>query len=75
MKATELMVGNWVYLPDMATGKEYPARLDENFFYDAKYAEPIPLTPEILEKNGFKLNSKGYYTLVIENQLAGDGFE
>ena len=65
MKATELMIGNWVYLPDMSTGKEYPARLDENFIYDAKYAEPIPLTPEILEKNGFK--GDGYLFLEIDD--------
>lgn len=29
-----------------------------NSFHDADWIEPIPLTPEIMEKNGFKLNEK-----------------
>lgn len=60
VKATELMLGDWV----SALGKnccitsidKYDAKVgtdpeDELFFLDDIY--PIPLTPEILEKNGF----------------------
>lgn len=59
MKAEELMIGDWV----LCEGKSYQIAeiggmvcLDANeelfaFFEDI---EPIPLTPEILEKNGFK---------------------
>lgn len=48
MKATELMIGDWVYYGDkpvqvlqLSDGKYYP------------HIKPIPLTPEILEKNGW----------------------
>lgn len=41
-----------------------------------EYLEPIPLTPEILKKNNFKKNDTlDFYTLKIDKQLAGDGFE
>lgn len=40
MKAKDLMIGDWVYLPDMSTGKDMPVKLDENFIVDAKYANP-----------------------------------
>lgn len=53
MKANELMIGDWVL-----EGGQYPHKvggLDEQI--DGMLPEcysPIPLTPEILEKNGFK---------------------
>lgn len=63
MKSNELMIGDWVkvihlnkigrvYRVDAANGhgNEYAALLDGDF--DCKDLEPIPLTPEILEKNG-----------------------
>ena len=37
--------------------------------------EPIPLTAEILEANGFEKNSAKYYRIVIGKQMAGDGYE
>ncbi len=65
MKATELMIGDWVFC------NEAPIRVENihgdciNFQYDIPFVqeeflieyseiEPIPLTVEILEKNGFK---------------------
>lgn len=54
MKATDLMVGDWIMYGDkpvqvlqLTVGKEY-----KGFF-------PIPLTPEILEKNGFRKSNVG----------------
>lgn len=56
MKANELMINDWVEwmgnyckvdLPLLMT--EYQDNIDSN------YVKPIPLTEEILEKNGFKL--------------------
>ena len=65
MKNTELMIGDWVILFD-----KYPAKveaicdvevylLDEvdlHWHVDYAFIKPIPLTAEILEKNGFVYN-------------------
>lgn len=72
MKATDLMIGDWVnYQPGdtpqymkvgMVSG--YDIQLDlyreggievaaQVWFDEENYIQPIPLTPEILEKNGF----------------------
>lgn len=58
MKANELMINDWVYL---AKGYGKPKKgilkidaLDLHRISDGMLeVEPIPLTPEILEKNGF----------------------
>lgn len=60
MKANDLMIGDWV----MNTYNQKPERvceirermvmLDYNDLYDYDEIEPILLTPEILEKNGFE---------------------
>ena len=64
MKATELMVGDWVCLKDDIKC-ELPLKIDgvltddislegEGFLEGAEgLIRPIPITPEILEKNGF----------------------
>ena len=64
MKATELMIGDWV----MNTHNQKPEQvceirecmvmLDYNDLYDYEEIEPIPLTPEILEKNGWTYNNE-----------------
>ena len=74
MKATELMIGDWV------TGKKWREnpfkliRIRDNgkYFYGItsegsqvgpfflEELEPIPLTPEILEKNGWEKRPTGY---------------
>jgi len=61
MEATELMTGDWVY----NTHNRQPEQVCEimghmvmlayNDLYDYDEIEPIPLTGEILEQNGFKL--------------------
>ena len=67
MKATELMIGNWVQSPE--SGKYFKvetiyggnneamrcisAKTDDGEFCNKGIWQPIPLTPEILEKNGF----------------------
>ena len=65
MKVTDLMIGDLVCLKD-DTQYEYPMKVDgilahnislegEGFLGDAdEIISPIPLTAEILEKNGFK---------------------
>ena len=68
MKANELRIGNWVSFDEYCK-VDY---IGENLFwcvdkggasYKSTWAEiePIPLTPEILEKAGFSLYSKHSY--------------
>ncbi len=58
MKAKELMIDDWVMYHNELLHKSYPTRVEdgEHIDYIASNAnfEPIPLTPEILEKNVFK---------------------
>ena len=59
MKANELMIGDWVYRPD-CYDQVKEIKHDGVIGIDSirglitfSELEPIPLTPEILEKNGF----------------------
>ena len=78
MRAQDLMVGDFVrvkhidkigkiYRIDAANGagNEYAALLDGDF--DCKDLEPIPLTPEILEKNGWSRPKGAYYYVLEDN--------
>ena len=73
MKATELMIGDWVCLKD-DTKCEFPLKVDGVLTDDISLEgegflggvdgliRPIPITPEILEKNGFYDSyTKRYY--------------
>lgn len=84
MKATDLMIGDWVnlnldvdykteksiYAPVQVTGINKDGTIDVNCTYDKsesmqdgwglKLIEPIPLTPEILKKNGFTKYDVGH---------------
>lgn len=55
MKATELMIGDWILYGDKPVKV---LQLSENSKYD--WVKPIPLTSEILEKNGWKASEDGY---------------
>lgn len=65
MKATELMIGDWVTLSKGNWSENRQVELiDIEMIAESVYlAEPIPLTPEILEKNDFLYYSvdDGYY--------------
>lgn len=70
MEAKDLMIGDWVRISDDDTDEYFDAQIKGVDFLDNVYApipgeekpcpfsidcvEPIPLTPEILEKNGFE---------------------
>lgn len=64
MKANELMIGDWVYLEHTEDGiAPYGEPMQwqrDDYDYTDEFVEtrikPIPLTPEILRKNGFKKN-------------------
>ena len=53
MKATELMIGDWIQVPPSGIRKMKITQLCEDWG-DIDDIEPVPVTPEILEKNGFK---------------------
>lgn len=68
MKANELMIGDWVKMPSglpEIRQIKYPSEINDADFY-----EPIPLTAEILESNGFTIHLShcGYKWLWIEKQ-------
>jgi hypothetical protein len=78
MKSNELKVGNWVYSnhddePFKVRGFDIGA-LDDGM--DCESMQPIPLTPEILEKAGFVLSvfpeiTEAFhdaFTLVLEDK-------
>ena len=64
MKATDLMIGDWVYnsYRKMNVKWSYSEMFCPNDIpVIGRDLEPIKLTPEILEKNGFiKVNSQRY---------------
>lgn len=65
MKATDLMIGDWIsYIPEIAEGEDSYLGEPHNIQVDLSCLQKvdelifvsIPLTPEILEKNGWKRN-------------------
>ena len=60
MKATEIMIGDWVYnthnrQPEQVCEiREHMVMLAYNDLYDYDEIEPIPLNDEILQENGFR---------------------
>lgn len=78
MKANELMIGDWVQVPSLIDNIEHydawckvkqlrDCDLDVVGFKELNYSEikPIPITREILEKNGF-LAANGVCVLIDE---------
>jgi len=70
MKAKDLMVGDYVYRPDCYTKVK---EVRENGILELDYLrsligfnelEPIPLTPDILEKNDFRGDESGRWELL-----------
>ena len=73
METTGLTVGDWVYNTHNRQNEQI-AEIDSglvmlayNDLYEYDEIEPIPLTPEILEKNGFKLRDGFLYHRVDDN--------
>ena len=53
MKAQDLRIGNWIFDNGTMT-KVAPSHILELWEADRLWIQPIPLTPEILEKCGFE---------------------
>ena len=65
MKANELMIGDWVRCTDPTPFQlkiideiDHVACGEDCLMVDIADLQPIPLTAEILEKNGFKVRSR-----------------
>lgn len=75
MKAENLMVGDWCYWE--VEGKKYPLQITKDTFSlsdeDISNFQPIPITKEILEKNGFK-KPENKCEYIIHNTLVFDDF-
>lgn len=70
MKANELMLGDWVI---GCSGEPFQiGEIDPDFIYWDEI-KPIPLTPEILEKNGFVVESRYYHGNPLQYCVLVDG--
>ena len=69
MNNNEIMIEDWVF--DRNAGVHRQIDSEDFFFGRVVYFEPIPLTPEILEKNGFVIMSKNTY---VYYNSANDGY-
>ena len=68
MKANELMLGDWVMDGDMPTRVTSITRVGivetMRRISNIEVVEPIPITPEILEKNGFEKTHCGLNAII-----------
>ena len=66
MKPTDLMIGDWVMIKDYPM-KAMPKQMSSEYYTRSLVEiEPIPLTPEIFEKNGFKKLTDNPYRTYYE---------
>ena len=87
MKANELMIGDWVY--SSFTLSKLPCKVTYLKLHESGYGSvettnvigvkdiaslsPIPLTPEILEKNGFVKESRECHSKTLQYCVLIDG--
>ena len=79
IKISDLSIGDWVKCNGFkATIAGYNAesgsiqvltKQKNKMWFGIEDIEPIPLTPEILEKNGFDKNNEYLYTIALENDI------
>jgi len=90
MEAKDLMIGDWVRISDDDTDEYFDAQIKGVDFLDNVYApipgeekpcpfsidcvEPIPLTPEILEKNGFENDFYEYESVADYVKVRNEGY-
>lgn len=90
MKANELMIGNWLYsvidrydhienkpckvVGIRCDGDELIQTDENDVWYHVGTYKPIPLTDEILVKNGFVKDGDVLH-LKVTKKMCGDGFE
>ena len=79
MKAEELMIGDWVHyrgtniqvtsLYDKGGSNEIGWSDKESVWVNGSNVEPIPLTPEILEKNGFETEDNAHFSIQGQDNI------
>lgn len=71
MRAEELMIGDWVNLSKGNWSENRQVELiDIEMIAESVYlAEPIPLTPEILEKNGFETEDDVHFSIQGQSDM------
>lgn len=72
MKAEDLMVGDFVLFKNKIVCVKgvfaYMITIKDNSMIGQEDLSPIPITPEILEKNGFKYNKKyNAYKIILKD--------
>ncbi len=80
MKANELMIGDWIYIEHTEDGvapyKELTQWTKEDFGFSDTFIKThiysVPLSPEILEKNGFKKQAFDGWEYDIRSKSGGD---
>lgn len=70
MKANELMIGDWVI---GGSGEPFKIGIIDPDFLFWNEIQPIPITPEILEKNGFVVESRNYHVEPLQYCELEDG--
>lgn len=71
MKANELMIGDWCFIKNYPI-KALPQKVQpEHFVRSLIEFEPIPLTGEILEKNGFEGCEEGSAWSIFQHKEEG----
>lgn len=77
MKAEDLMIGDWAYIKDYPIIARAMQVKKEHFVRSLVEFEPIPLTTEILDKNGFGFvdTSNEYYSSVWTGWWILEGLE
>ena len=64
----EIMVGDWLYITDYPMRKEAKQVKPEHLLRSLVTFEPIPLTVEILEKNGILYRKSSFYYIINDNK-------
>lgn len=73
MKVEDLMIGDWILYKSDSLENAFPIQVTREMFNKELVVwkdrfEPIPLTPEILKKNGILYEKQSYYYVVKDDK-------
>lgn len=73
MKAEDLMIGDWVLYKSDSLENAFPIQITREMFNKELVVwkdrfEPIPLTPEILKKNGILYRKSSFYYIINDDK-------
>lgn len=78
MKASELRIGNWIFIEDDTEGwwEDEVSDMDIGLIYNSNSGfKPIPLTEEWLEKFGFKQDGNDIFTIDFHDVYIAVGLD